>query len=531
MPKEKQSVYGRLSSYVAKFGPDTFAATDSCLFCKVCQITINSEKKFNVIQHIRTYKHTKGLKRREYQILEPKPPSLLIGLPTTRSPFNTDLCEALLAANIPLNKLSNSKFRTFLEKYTGKNIPYETTLRNEYIDDVYYMVIENIKNDIGKNKIWVSVDETCDADGRIIANVIVGILKPDVAGSRFLVHSEETEKTNHTTICKLFEKAMGIIWPGDILYDNVLLFLTDAAPYMVKAGSVLKSLYTKMVHVSCAAHGIHRVAEEIRARFDSVDDLISNVKKTFRKAPSRVLFFKTEAPGVKLPPEPITTRWGTWLDAAIYYCDHFDTIVRIITLLNENDVVSIQKAKTCILQPNLEADLTYIKSNFEVLTIANKQLQEQNIPLADSLRVIESIVTNCSGLKGTHGLSVLKKLENVFEKNEGLNTLKKISKIISQEEEPTDLSVLAEDITSSDLVYFKHAPITSVHVERSFSPYKTILADNRRTFVFEHVRKQLIVQCNYRGNFFLSNKKHFFEIRFKYIFLIFFFPERLVTSY
>ncbi|VVC34389.1 Ribonuclease H-like domain,Domain of unknown function DUF659 [Cinara cedri] len=496
MPKEKQSLYGRLSSYVAKFGSDTFAATDSCLFCKVCQITINSEKKFNVIQHIRTYKHTKGLKRREYQILEPKQ-SLIIGLPS-RSPFNTDLCEALLAANIPLNKLSNSKFRTFLEKYTGKNIPFENTLRNEYIDDVYYTVIENIKNDIGKNKIWVSIDETCDVDGRIIANVIVGILKTDVAGSKFLVHSEETEKTNHTTICKLFEKAMGIIWPGDILYDNVLLFLTDAAPYMIKASSVLKSLYTKMVHVSCAAHGIHRVAEEIRGQFHTVDDLISSVKKTFRKAPSRVLLFKTEAPGIKLPPEPITTRWGTWLDAAIYYCEHFETIVRIINLLDENDVVSIQKAKLCILEPELQSDLIYIKSNFEVLTVANKQLQEQNVPLADSLKVIESIESKFQNLKGTHGQAVLTKLENVFKKNEGLNTLKKISKIITGDEEPTDLNILAEDITCNDLVYFKYAPITSVHIERSFSPYKTILADNRRTFIFENVRKQLIVQCNYR---------------------------------
>jgi hypothetical protein len=275
-----------------------------------------------------------------------------------------------MAANIPLNKLSNSKFREFLEKYTVKNIPFESTLRKGYIDDVYNKTIENIKTEIGENKIWVFIDETCDVEGRFIANVVVGVLKTDSTGNIFLLHSEELDRTNHTTICKLFDKAMGVLWSGSINYDNVLLFLTDAAPYMVKAGSVLKSFYTRMVHTTCVAHGIHRVAEEIRGQFDEVDNLISNVKKNFRKAPSRILLFKTEAPGIKLPPEPIITRWGTWLDAAIYYCENFETIVRIIHLLDENDAVSIQKAKLCISQLNLQCNLAFIKFNFEVLTVA-----------------------------------------------------------------------------------------------------------------------------------------------------------------
>jgi len=27
------------------------------------------------------------------------------------------------------------------------------------------------------------------------------------------------------------------------------------------------------------------------------------------------------APNLALPPQPILTRWGTWLNAAFYYCD------------------------------------------------------------------------------------------------------------------------------------------------------------------------------------------------------------------
>jgi len=73
----------------------------------------------------------------------------------------------------------------------------------------------------------------------------------------------------------------------------------------------------KMVHVTCAAHGLHRTAEEVRGQFSTIDKIISNVKKIFKKSPSRVQIFKTHAPNIPLPPEPVITRWGTWLNASI----------------------------------------------------------------------------------------------------------------------------------------------------------------------------------------------------------------------
>jgi len=46
----------------------------------------------------------------------------------------------MVAANKPYNKLSNTIFHSFLEKYTGKSIPFEATLRKGYIDDIYNQV-------------------------------------------------------------------------------------------------------------------------------------------------------------------------------------------------------------------------------------------------------------------------------------------------------------------------------------------------------------------------------------------------------
>ena len=67
---------------------------------------------------------------------------------------------------------------------------------------------------------------------------------------------------------------MFLLWPEGIRYDDVLLFVTDTAPYTIKAGKAVQASYPKMVHITCFAHGLHRVAEEVRANFSQVDSLV-----------------------------------------------------------------------------------------------------------------------------------------------------------------------------------------------------------------------------------------------------------------
>jgi hypothetical protein len=83
-------------------------------------------------------------------------------------------------------------------------IPIEATLRKGYIDDIYNQVMDKMRIEIGKNQISVSVDETCDVQGRCVANYIVGILKSDCVGHSFLLHSEELEKQITILFVKFF---------------------------------------------------------------------------------------------------------------------------------------------------------------------------------------------------------------------------------------------------------------------------------------------------------------------------------------
>lgn len=65
-----------------------------------------------------------------------------------RNQFFEDLCKTLIAADIPLNKLSNPHFKQFLEINCKRSIPDQSTLRKVYVPDLYANVSILIDNSL-----------------------------------------------------------------------------------------------------------------------------------------------------------------------------------------------------------------------------------------------------------------------------------------------------------------------------------------------------------------------------------------------
>jgi len=57
---------------------------------------------------------------------------------------------------------------------------------------------------------------------------------------------------------------MNLIWLQGVEHNNVLLIVSDAATYMVKAGKAIQTFFPKMLHVTCLAHALHRVTEQMK---------------------------------------------------------------------------------------------------------------------------------------------------------------------------------------------------------------------------------------------------------------------------
>jgi len=491
MPKVKESVWNRLHKYVKEF-PD-YKTDGKILFCKLCNIAVSAEKIFTVKQHLIGSKHIE-LKERN---LAKKPVQQFFGEfsgGSKDSQFAEDLCGAFVAADIPLYKMRNKKILSFLEKYTEHKIPSETTLRTNYVKSLYKTSIDNIKSCINNRFLWLSIDETTDVANRYVANVIIGVLDPDeeVAKQKFLLNTAQLDKVNHTTIARLFDDSVRMLGE-DFNKDLILLFISDAAPYMMKAAHAIQTFYPKITHLTCLVHGLHRVCEQIRGLHAEVDRLVANVKKVFLKAPSRVEIFKDLEPGLPLPPQPITTRWGTWLEAVNYYANYYERIVKVFDALDAEDAASIKISQDILRDSTVKADLIFIASNYGFLEATITKLETSGLPLAAQIKIVTDAMDAINAVHGNTGDIIKKKLASVIDKNLGFPIMKNISASL------TGVSVqneVTEKYTIGEMLAFKFAPITSVDVERSFSMYKSVLRANRQSFLFQNLSEMFVIYCN-----------------------------------
>lgn len=90
----------------------------------------------------------------------------------------------------------------------------------------------------------------------------------------------------------------------DIEKERILLFVSDAAPYMIKAAKPFAVFYPLITHVTW-------VCEHLKECYSNVDSFIANTKKEFLKSPARLQILRDMATNMPLPPQPVTTRWGT----------------------------------------------------------------------------------------------------------------------------------------------------------------------------------------------------------------------------
>jgi len=148
-----------------------------------------SKKKFTVVQHISRDKHVQGLHHRELKSDQQVSTMQFINV-NQLSPFIYDLTNAFLLANIPLNKLENPILKDFLEKYTNKSIPDRSSIKKNYVSKCYNNTKNKIIQYVAVKKIWVSLDETTDTEGRFVANFIVGTLEVGCPGKTFLLNCE-----------------------------------------------------------------------------------------------------------------------------------------------------------------------------------------------------------------------------------------------------------------------------------------------------------------------------------------------------
>ena len=76
-----------------------------------------------------------------------------------------------------------------------------------------------------------------------------------------------------------------------------------------------------------------------------------------------------------------------WIDAAIYYCDHFQIVKSVIEILNPDDA-AIASAKLLYSDSKIEGQLAFIKANLNSLTQGIVRIQGKGASLESSLTLL-----------------------------------------------------------------------------------------------------------------------------------------------
>ena len=132
--------------------------------------------------------------------------------------------------------------------------------------------------------------------------------------------------------------------------------------------------------------------------------------------------------------------------------------------------------------------MAYIVSNFGNIRQSITRLEEQGLSIQVASEIFANLENAMARSTGLQADRVKAKFTNIVNKNTGIEIIAKFCQILSGQNVDCDISPRL-------IPFYKFAPLTSCDVERSFSIYKSILADNRMSFSMKNLEMYLI--CNF----------------------------------
>lgn len=148
------------------------------------------------------------------------------------------------------------------------------------------------------------------------------------------------------------------------------------------------------------------------------------------QSPHRVALFHQLHPELALPPEPVITRWGTWLEAAIYYAQNLQAFSNVVSQFDNNEAASISHVLDVLESPALVPRLRFIATHYSILPTLLAQLETRDIALLTAIQRVNSFKEILSLSKGIIGEKVFVKFTSVCTNNTGWAVIEEISRLL-----------------------------------------------------------------------------------------------------
>lgn len=377
-------------------GHGLYINEENNLICKHCNCRVNWVKKDILEKHIKSVNHRKAISRRSVpNAIQPTISGMLNAQArrnNAKLEFIKETVKMCLKANIPLEKLDDPAVRQYFNKYIegSGNLPCADYLRRAYVPICGEDSKKEIKEMLRDKSIAVIVDETSDKLGRCVFAVLFKTLLPSNEQNIILASCNFLNSANATTCCQTIVDTLKYY---DILYNNIVGFVSDSAPYMISCFNSLKVLIgNKILHFKCWAHKISLVGNVYMKELKILNEVITKIKMAFvqsRKIKAEyVAYLKTNYPDLvaNLFPCPVITRWKSWFNSVKYLDTYFVQFMEFfqttqLKSTNIDKIIDLYKEEPTTIR----AQCKYVAEICHKFIYLIDQLEGNNYPYAHLL--------------------------------------------------------------------------------------------------------------------------------------------------
>ena len=114
--------------------------------------------------------------------------------------------------------------------------------------------------------------------------------------------------------------------------------------------------------------------------------ILSLKAATIKNKDRRALF---TGAGLSAPPQPVLTRWATWLEASFYYGENIQIIKQIVDNFEEGGKL-VERAKEAIAEPAVFIELNQIYNNYLDIAILIKGITNFPNTIVDAAEAIHN---------------------------------------------------------------------------------------------------------------------------------------------
>ena len=152
--------------------------------------------------------------------------------------------------------------------------------------------------------------------------------------------------------------------------------------------------------MTCVTHLLHNCAMKIQSHFEDVDQLIVKVNAVTTKNRTRRAKFSA----IGYPCHPVPTRWGSWLNAALYCAKNFPEVKAIVESFVGCGILLTQ-AKVNLQKSGFAGQLLKIKNQCECLVKFIEKIESGMFIVKEAVQAIQELDFGEDTCKSTNTLN------------------------------------------------------------------------------------------------------------------------------